>query len=351
MTLMGRLGYLSSANAVMEPSSRQIADNRIGPNDFIAILRHQEGVLSTVGSRALLRDAFSLLGKIEHVVRVGISGDAGNSRRLNVAGNDMQFIADDSAGEAVAGDAHARQALIPCVISGIVSFEGPERSLDLVVLEFSAGNINAALVDATGHAATRRRHLPLGRPQILGHVIFLVDVGIARPRYESRTESSADRIDLAVDRGAEKMIARGWHRRTCAPAILRRIVFLVDADAYVVWLPVEADRRIARARQAGGSADHVDLAVDRHGNAAATLGRQWSDRLPAIGGRRILPGIVDRLPGDVLARAHEAAEDIDLVVERDRHAVMHMRLRHRTLLRPALGGRIIDIDYAHRLET
>src|SRR4029077_15801108 len=98
MTLMGRLGYLSSANAVMEPSSRQIADNRIGPddfiailphqegvlstgwfsssqsadnrigpNDFIAILRHQEGVLSTVGSRAILRHAFSLLGEIEHV--------------------------------------------------------------------------------------------------------------------------------------------------------------------------------------------------------------------------------------------------------------------------------------------
>src|SRR4029077_18906203 len=122
-------------------------------------------------------------------------------------------------------------------------FEGPERSHDLVVLEFSAGNINAALVDAAGDAAARRRHLRLGRPQILGDIIFLVDVGIARSRYESRTESPADRIDLAVDRGAEKMIARGWHRRTRAPAILRRIVFLVDADAHVLRLSLGADRR------------------------------------------------------------------------------------------------------------
>src|SRR5207248_51545 len=61
--LNGRLGYLSSADAVMEPSTRQIADNRIEPNDFIAILRHQEGVLSTVGSRALLETLSAYLVK------------------------------------------------------------------------------------------------------------------------------------------------------------------------------------------------------------------------------------------------------------------------------------------------
>src|SRR5262249_45952402 len=170
---------------------------------------------------------------------------------------------------AVAGDAHARQALIPSVRCRIVGFEGAERGHDLVVLELSAADVDFALVDAAGNATTRRWHLRPGRPQVLRDVIFLGDVGVARAGDEGRSEPAADGIDLSIDFSAEEVIAGRWHWRARAPTIGRGVIFLVYADAHVARFAIETNSWIGRAGQDGRAADDIDLAVVRDSAAAA----------------------------------------------------------------------------------
>src|SRR5262249_27376501 len=93
-----------------------------------------------------------------------------------------------------------------------------------------------------------------------------------------------------------------------------------------------------------GAAHHVNLAVDRGGAGGAALGRHGLQRLPRVGGGIVFPCIVERTPrGRAGVGQGEAAERVDLVVERDEGDVVR-RQRHRLLLGPRIRCRVELVD-------
>ena len=101
------------------------------------------------------------------------------------------------------------------------------------------------------------------------------------------------------------------------------------------------DAGLVRTRHDAGAADDMDLAVDDGCARGAALRRHRRERLPRIGCGIVLPSLADRHPGRGAGfRQPEAAECVDLVVVAGERDVVR-RDRHRLLLRPPVGRRIV----------
>ena len=162
---------------------------------------------------------------------------------------------------------------------------------------------------------------------------------------------AADDVDLAVDDAAERVVARHGHGPAALPLVRLRVVHLVSAEN--PRRSEEREERVLGPFRRRGAADHVDLAADFRGNRGPALAGQRRQRLPGIRRRVVLPRVVNRFPcaanwdGGVL-RWDEAADHIDLAV-RSGQGRMVRRPRHRRLLRPFVGDRVVFVGDAASL--
>ena len=94
---------------------------------------------------------------------IGVHLHAG-LRRLDVAADHVQALADDGARQSVARHRHRRQYR-PSVARRIVRFQRAERVHHLAVLALATRDIDAPAVDAGRHRAARRGHLRASCPR------------------------------------------------------------------------------------------------------------------------------------------------------------------------------------------
>lgn len=109
------------------------------------------------------------------------------------------------------------------------------------------------------------------------------------------------------------------------------------------------DGDIGGAWRKGYATDHIDFIANRGGHGRTSLNRHGRQSLPGIGGRIVLPSVVDRNPRRGAGRRiHESAERINLPVILRKRDVVRWK-RHRLFLGPMIGGRIVFVDQSFRV--
>ena len=169
---------------------------------------------------------------------------------------------------------------------------------------------------------------------------------VARDGDERVAHAAADDVDLAVHRADERVVASERHRRAALPRVRDGIVDVIDGE--VPRRPCAVDGHLFRSFHGGGAADQIHLAADLGDDRRSALHRKRRERLPRVGDRVVLPGVVDRFPSAPAAREDEAAEHVDLALVLDHRLVMD-RAGHRLLLGPAVGRGVVLEDRATRL--
>ncbi len=151
------------------------------------------------------------------------------------------------------------------------------------------------------------------------------DVAVVR-----RAAATADRVQLSLEDHRGGAAFRARQRCRLAPRIRRRVV-----DGVV------GDRGLGVA-----AADHVDLPVQHDGRVAAPRGRKRSSGAPAACGRVVDADARDRS----IRRAREAADDVDLPVDRNGRGRVQLAAGQGRLAPPALPVEAIDDRSARSAE-
>ena len=147
--------------------------------------------------------------------------------------------------------------------------------------------------------------------------VLLHHIRVGGGQDEGVAGAAADDVDLAVDGGGERVIARHRHRLAALPLVRGRVVHLVGGENQR-WSE-EREEWVLGTFHRRRAADHVDLAADFDRYRGPAFRRQRRQRLPGIGRRIVLPRVVDGFPRaagrdlSVLWR-HEAADHVDLAV-------------------------------------
>ena len=175
---------------------------------------------------------------------------------------------------------------------------------------------HAAMRDAADMVA-RRGHWPAPHPAVRGRVVNFV------PRHAGafigRVGSTADEVDLAVQRHRGGSGARAWQLGDLAPAVRGHLIDECQVVGEAILLD-EATQRI----DAPGMGHH------RHMVGAA---RQRGRIEPAVGG-----GVVDGVVGAVEAALAIAAHDVHPVLPGRRPGHFAARYGHVGARCPAAGG-------------
>ena len=161
--------------------------------------------------------------------------------------------------------------------------------------DFTPGHVDPAAVRAGGASAASGGH-PLLRhtPGVGDRVVLLHHVRVRGGQDERVAGAAADDVDLAVDDAAEGVVARHRHRRPALPLVRGWVIYVVGAQN--ASRPEEREERVLGPFHRRGAADHVDLAAHFRGDRRTALARQRGQRLPRIGGRVVLPRVVDGFP-------------------------------------------------------
>src|SRR6266566_2073625 len=133
-----------------------------------------------------------------------------------------------------------------------------------------------------------------------------------------------------------------------AAAASRRHPFFRSTPHITYWAVLLHHIRVGSGHNEGmasAATNYVDFAADFHGHRSAAFGGHWSQRLPGIGRRIVLPHVGDGFPRaagrylSVLWR-HEAADHVKLAI-RSGYGRMVGRPRHSFFLSPFVGSRVI----------
>ena len=238
------------------------------------------------------------------------------------------------------------------LVAGLVRLDALERPDEILGRHLAAGDVDPAAVKARRSPASSGRHPFLrNAPRVVDGVVLLHHIGVGGRQDEAVPGPAADDVDLAVDDAAERVVARHRHRLAALPLVRGRVVDLVGAEN--PGRSEEREERVFGPFHRRGAADHVDLAADFGGDRGPALAGQRRQRLPGIRRRVVLPRVVNRFPGAAdwdggVLRGDEAAHHIDLAV-RSGQGRMVRRPRHRRLLRPFVGGRVVLVGDAARL--
>ena len=240
------------------------------------------------------------------------------------------------------------------LIAGSVRLDAAKRANEILGRHLAAGDIDPAAVRARRSPASRCGHPFLrSAPRVVDGVVLLDDIGVRGGQDEAVPGPAADDVDLAVDDAAERVVARHGHRLAALPLVRGGVVHVVGAKNQ--RRSEEREERLLGACHRRGAADHVDLAADFSSDRRPALAGQGRQRLPGIRRRVVLPRVVNGFPcaahwdGGVLRR-DEAAHHIDLAV-RSGQGRMVGRPRHRRLLRPFVGGRVVFVGNAPSLAS
>ena len=273
------------------------------------------------------------------------------SGRLHHPAHQVEAILDDRAGDAVTRHRHRGQGE-PGIDRRVVRLDTAERTDQILGRHLAACDVDPATVSARGAAAASGGHPFLRRaPRVVDGVVLLHHIGVRRGQDEAVPGPAADDVDLAVDDAAERVVARHRHRLAALPIVGGGVVHVVGAENQ--RRSEEREERILGPCHRRGAADHVDLAADFSGDRGPALAGQRRQRPPGIACRIVFPRVVNGLPGAAnrdggFLRGEEAAHHVDLPV-RSRQGGMVGRTRHRRLLRPFVGGRVVLVGDASSL--
>ena len=240
----------------------------------------------------------------------------------------------------------------PRIRHRVVGLDALERPDQILGRHLAAGDVDPAAVRARRAAAARGRHPFLRHaPRVVDGVVLLHHIGVGGRQDEAVPGPAADDVDLAVDDPAERVVARHGHRPAALPLVRGRVVHLVGAEH--PRRSEEREERVLGPFRRRGAADHVDLAADFGGDRGPALAGQRRQRLPGIRRRVVLPRVVNGFPGAAhgdggVLRGDEAAHHVDLAVRSGQRRMVG-RPRHRRLLRPFVGGRVVFVGDAPRL--
>src|SRR5262249_41793840 len=149
---------------------------------------------------------------------------------------------------------------LPGIGLRVERLESPERDLAARLLIFTAGHVDAAIVDAASNVAALGRRAADIAPTVSLRIVFFYKVSHVAGSDKGRAEAAIHSIDLAIARARIEMIATGRHGRTGPPAVGRRIVLLHRAR--YEWRHTDPERLVELARNIGvRPANHIDLAV------------------------------------------------------------------------------------------
>src|SRR6266700_3818668 len=274
--------------------------------------------------------------------------DRKRSRAAGVVdpGNGEDPAPDLRGGEAVARREHARQ-LCPAVGFRVVHLVRAEHPAEFLDPAFAAEHVHFAVHRLRARAAPRGGHRQARGPGVGRDVVSLVHRYIRRPPVrDSRSYASAHRIDFAVGVGNAVVVARQRHGFERSPAIGLGVEHLERREQLDRPAAGEPVGQIHARRDFRASGD-VDLgAYGDCGERAAWL-RHRRKRAPGSLYRVVHPCLVLRPPGVLAALGQaEPAEDVELVSDRGRGAVMH-RNRIGRQLRPLVRGGIELPEDAH----
>ena len=238
------------------------------------------------------------------------------------------------------------------LVAGSYASMAAKRTDELFGRHLAAGHVDPAAVRARRAPASRCRH-PLFRntPRVVHGIVLLHHIRVGSGQDEAVAGAAADDVDLAVDDTAERVVARHCHRPAALPLVRGGVVHVVGAEN--PRRSEEREERILGRFHRRDAADHVDLAADFDGHRSPALAGQRRERLPGIRRRIVLPRVVDGFPCGAgwnlcTRRGDEAPAHVDLAV-RSGQGRMVGRPRHRLLLRPFVGGRVVLVGGAPSL--
>ena len=142
----------------------------------------------------------------------------------------MKAIADHRARDAMTRHRHGGQRG-PGIGRRIVRLDASKRADELFGRHLAAGHIDPAAVGAAAAAAAGRRHPLLGStPHVVRGIVLLHHVGVGGGHDEAVAGAAADHVDLAVDGGGERVVARHRHRLAALPLVRGGVVHVVGAQ-------------------------------------------------------------------------------------------------------------------------
>ena len=280
--------------------------------------------------------------------RRGFPAEVGQPSPFRLAADVVEPVADERSRVAVTRARHRREN-DPPVRRRLVGLERTEGGVPPIALLLTPRHVDPAVVGCPAPTAPRRRHPGLhGAPGIPRGIVFLHHVGVAGRGDVCRAKTSANHVNLPVDRPRERMISRRRHRAAIRPRVGRGVVDLVGP--HHAGGPIAEERSLTRVLHDRGSANHVDPPGHLLRDRRAALARHRRKRPPRISDGIVFPRIVDRLPpvhAGTRGRSHAAAEHVDLAVELSLRLVMHGN-RYRLLLGPSVGDRIVFVHHRRR---
>ena len=257
-------------------------DNFFGSSLFVACCRPR---LEEVQLQHVMRRRVGLEMRVEERHRPG---------GLDHPAHQVEFIADHRTGKAVARHHHGGQRH-PRIDRRVVRLDAVIRADQAVGRDLAARHIDQLAVRAPGPAASGIRH-PLSRstPRVGHGTVRLHRIRVGGGQDEGVAGAAADHVDLAVDDAAVRVIARHRHRGAALPLVRGGVVHFVGGEH--LGRSVRGEERVLGCFHRGGATDHVDLAAVFGGQCGAAPGGHRRQRLPGIGGRIVLPHVVNRLP-------------------------------------------------------
>ena len=150
--------------------------------------------------------------------------------RLDHPAHQVKAIVDHRTRGAVARHRHRGQ-LDPRIRQRVVRLDRSIRADELLGGHFTAGHVDEAAVGARDAAAASGGHPLLGSiPRVREGVVLLDHIRVRGGQDEALAGAAADDVDLAVDGGGERVIARHRHRLAGLPLVRGRVVHFVDAE-------------------------------------------------------------------------------------------------------------------------
>ena len=149
---------------------------------------------------------------------------------LDHPAHQVKAVADHRTRGAVTRHRHRGQ-LDPRIRQRVVRLDRSKRADELLRGYFTPGHIDEAAVGARDAAAASGGHPLLGSiPRVREGVVLLDHIGVRGGQDEALAGAAADDVDLAVDGGGERVIARHRHRLAGLPLVRGRVVHFVDAE-------------------------------------------------------------------------------------------------------------------------
>ena len=117
------------------------------------------------------------------------------------------------------------------LVGRLVRLDGSKRADELFRRHLAAGHVDPAAVRAPGAAAAGVGIRSFGALHDVDYGVVLLDhIRVGGGQDEAVAGAAADDVDLAVDGGGERVIARHRHRLAALPLVRGRVVHIVGGE-------------------------------------------------------------------------------------------------------------------------